>query len=134
MDKYYKIESVNELLPGLECQVKSDDDEWQNIVFSPDSPFLDLLKTILWAKNVKHGEVRCKYLDEEDIKSLGWNKQDIKSYDMYTIRSENGVYDLVIKKNVLIRQWSAGTEDDNIFYGTIKNKAQLKLIMEMIGI
>jgi hypothetical protein len=132
MDKYYKIESVNELLPGLECQVKSDDDEWQNIVFSPDSPFLDLLKTILWAKNVKHGEVRCKYLDEEDIKSLGW----IIRNGLCT--SKNETHDLSYlekyKKWYIIEITDEPENDTLVFKGTIKNKAQLKLIMEMIGI
>lgn len=93
---------------------------------------------------IKDGSVRVKYLDKEDIESLGW-KYVIPNDGEYTIdnyysivkdipepnKTTIGIKLRVIGDNTSI--WSDDT-DATYFDGTIKNKSELKKLMQQISI
>jgi hypothetical protein len=82
---------------------------------------------------------RVKYLDREDIESLGW-EPDTSSGDftMYHLNSSNK-YDYSLSFNggykrtenliITIKYY-----DNILFKGTIKNKSELNKLMEQLGI
>lgn len=96
----------------------------------------DLFLNNLYRDNEEEFNLRVKHLDREDIESLGFKllKEDL-----------NGKA-FIHKINVELQIWwsSKGTIDiDNgmsysdcrtYFYGTIKNKSELKRVLKMIGI
>lgn len=82
-------------------------------------------------------EFRVKYLDKEDIESLGWefkNKElgilvntlvfNKKKYSLHYERGNYGIYILI----------NDDYSDYRHFSGTIKNKSELKKLMQMLNI
>ena len=84
-------------------------------------------------EDIEDGEIRVKYLDKEDVLSLGWepfaNKEDyvfdyfINQYDSYQIHTQ---FD---NQFTQIYNWG-GT----VFEGVVKNKSELKKLMQMLDI
>lgn len=88
--------------------------------------------------------VRVKYLDKDDIEELGF-KYDSDSgtfklwsnYEMYEIKVSQGVINIerfyqtkLVAKILPFSEWKSF----NIFNGIIKNKSELKDILEKLGI
>ena len=110
---------------------------------------------IIQNKNIKDGEIRVKYLDREDIESLGWTNYKKSVWDYYEIekqfRLSSGhwgskwmlqhdranefitIEDNDIGFNVIIKASISGNED-TLFEGTIKNKSELLRLMKQLGI
>jgi len=100
---------------------------------------------------IKHSAIRVKYLDREDIESLGWKsfiKDDNSNMYNYFIKMpKNYQYELAhimyfpddrkcyinfeIKKRMMIN-YPERMHDK--FIGEIKNKSQLRQVMQMVGI
>lgn len=87
-------------------------------------------------------DIRVKYLDKEDIESLGWEAQFPKN-DLFNIRPDRANADLYqMDYDCFFREKNEGVgieicnvnENYIIFSGKIKNKSELKKVMEMIGI
>jgi hypothetical protein len=75
-------------------------------------------------------KIRVKYLDREDIESLGFEKH--KRIDNYYMLD-----DLIIRlKNnkILIFQYDEYTIDKLLFEGTVKNKSELKRLLKQLKI
>lgn len=139
MEKYYTLE-FDDLIYGLECEIKTKG-EWKKWTFNSESKLLNLINILLLAKNIKYGEVRCKYLDKDDIESLGFK---CKNPRLYKLNEEYELFPLGDNK-ILIREILTESNFnkrlDNkqavycqLFNGIIKNKAELKRIMKMIEI
>ena len=102
--------------------------------------------------------VRVKYLDREDIESLGWKHSLIQNYK-YTdsfFKDSNPKYaqwSLELNDTMSMQKDGKYVSDENeinsvcikffhpddssgqtIFYGTIKNKSELKKVLKMLGI
>jgi hypothetical protein len=79
---------------------------------------------------IDHEDYRVKCLDEQDIIYLGWhdNLKHDKDGFLYCIEQ--------IENNVLITQigTAALKQDAVLFFGNIKNKSELKRIMQMLKI
>lgn len=91
---------------------------------------------------IEDGEIRVKYLDKEDIESLGW--ENVENRGM----SEN--YGYSFQKPILylsggnayyrLRYWYTNHRvrieplGGPIFDGTIKNKSELKVLLRQLGI
>ena len=106
-----------------------------------------------WFDEILKGirDVRVKYLDEEDIKSLGFAPmKSIKNYqenfmmtDIYrSLNEEVGgimwinariLYNPDIHKIIIYGEFT-GCEEERFFEGTIKNKSELKKILEQLNI
>ena len=89
--------------------------------------------------------VRVKYLDKEDIESLGWKFNDNMSVvsQLYYLYEKDG-YDLSVwyrKEGLLLVIRKVNKSSDNIvvhshsiFYGYIKNKSELKTLLKQLRI
>ena len=86
---------------------------------------------------ISERDFRVKYLDKEDIESLDWEyfdqyrdggtsiyRKDDKTLTYYGTNRIKEDYTLIIHNN-------AGSR---FFYGTIKNKSELKKVLKMLGI
>ena len=78
------------------------------------------------------GDMLVKYLDQEDIESLGFEliESDESGFNDFEKIFNNGVHRLVYNPShfVIIRVGKI-----NMFAGTIKNKSELERVLEMIG-
>jgi hypothetical protein len=90
-------------------------------------------------KAISNGWVRVKYLDREDIESLGF-KSIGQSVFKSKIRNErDGDFrdiHIIKRSHILIATGDAETpytDWDTVFVGTIKNKSELKKVLKMIG-
>lgn len=136
-NKYYTPE-IDEFYVGVECET-NEDGEWEYYRIKKYTSLLELDKLL------KLGGVRVKYLDKEDIESLGWKTpihslkvfgEGIEYYfkcqngDNYWLRMDEFVNGSKIKIHNGI-DW----EDNHIYADfKIKNKAELKKLMKQIGI
>ncbi len=81
---------------------------------------------------------RVKYLDKEDIESLGWKLYEESG--LYLMSNRGYVYMLTRSHGQIIIQMelTVGAEttntDGTIFRGTIKNKSELKQLMKQLNI
>lgn len=88
---------------------------------------------------IEEKQCRVKYLDQEDIESLGWKSAggylNIKNFELSTGNAE---------KNTKENQWKLQLKEDNKiiieqyrwmrFFGTIKNKSELIKLMQQLDI
>lgn len=74
--------------------------------------------------------VRVKYLDEEDIESLGWIMDSIYSFIKGDWMIEVNINELIDRKDTL----DIYLVSDCRFKGYIKNKSELKRLMDQLGI
>jgi hypothetical protein len=81
--------------------------------------------------NIRKTEFRVKCLDKEDIESLGFiqDENDSQWFDYKTERY------WIYKENEKDWRWIISDEESEVsFAGKIKNKSELKKIMQMLGI
>ena len=126
---------------GLKTKEEFDSKDWERDVF--DGLHFPYLYRALNGLNAERGlcHIRVKYLDREDIESLGFKSKGFlntntgyptlevfeklfsqKIYDKWTIRFSS-------KGTLLVKQGSGDR-----FYGTIKNKSELKRLLKQLGI
>lgn len=127
-EKYYTPD-INEFAIGLECEIKKiagREITWEPTVINE--------RNIGWIiskfKSVKMDgpQIRIKYLDSDDIHSCGFETQgngnrlwkNAKNYSL--VHNPGGV--VVIEDDA----------DDCLFYGKIKNKSELKKLLQMLEI
>ena len=87
------------------------------------------------AENIKEELIRVKYLDKEDIESLGFKKTHsdldfvlkIKNIFTYELRHEIAINGIIIKRKDM-------SQDTCVFAGTIKNKSELKKLLKQLNI
>ena len=122
-NKYYTPE-IEEFHVGFEYEwVKPDRTETIK---------LECLNNIgfLWGITIPEG-VRVKYLDQEDIESLGFKQSKT---DKYWYDSKCGRY-WVHKESIDDWRWIISDEQSEVsFAGTIKNKSELKRVLKMLNI
>lgn len=132
-EKYY-IPAIEEFRPGFEYEITSGY-EWVKKTFSKKD-----LKSFLYENlenGINQGYIRVKYLDKEDIESLGFevfgkgnNTFQIKKDTSYLLHlSTNKVY---IYKDIEKPRKSDATI--TIFEGKIKNKSELKILLQQLEI
>ena len=148
-DKYYTPE-IEEFHVGFECEVLFQ--TWEG---GDTEPVSDIQKVIIggdskydrhlegdFRKNGKEvlEHVRVKYLDREDIEGLGFTYKTIYR-DGGTSIFTKGSFELVFKGSnwatpSLSVKIAEGDARDNklLFFGDVKNKSELKLILKQIGI
>lgn len=116
----------------------------KNLEYATTNEFDDILN------NLKKEQVRVKYLDEKDILSLGfefdktnkmryWYKweqyneriQEDKSYRYWNLYLVHDPDENLIKVTADI---SDGNQDEKFFEGIIKNKSELKKLLEQLNI
>ena len=132
MDKYYTPE-LEEFHIGFEYEWLNENNEW----IKETSPTEITIKDF----NKQTYGLRVKYLNKEDIESLGWfHKYDDFSFGEF-IKSKNGEVDYHLtfdyeNKNLIIGLYNNEDTEfyDNIFIGTIKNKSELIKLLKQLKI
>jgi hypothetical protein len=131
MENKYYTPTIEEFHIGFECETKDDVSDFDGtiILSAYDTEYLDRL--------IKNKSVRVKYLDREDIESLGFvccGKDADFDYIGYNL--DNGFQ---------LQQWEKGqysieryptspTGRTVHFAGIIKNKSELKKLMQQLQI
>lgn len=136
MENKYYTPSIEEFHIGFEFEMKNRQSKngFANHVFTKDYDLERtdcVLKDILTERNTKNPslfEIRVKYLDHEDIISLGWKEIGGK----YFIKKENIKIWLTLHDDNTIK--IEEEFDDKKFDGKIKNKSELKKLMQMLDI
>ncbi len=165
MEKYYTPE-LSELYEGFEYEILEESyklissipptKKWRRDSFSLDTNCIEgwCLNYLLEGEVVDPDRVRVKYLDKEDIQSLGWTldefiprgEMDCKWYDDFHLKNIKLCFwgdigkrwkdidyipfvDTIWCYKVLII-----LNEDMIFKGTLKNKSELKILMKQLNI
>lgn len=165
-DKYY-IPTIEEFYRGFEYEFNSttlygsltvgDVAGWQKTQFyggsgpeDENSEMEDINQAINGFEDIR---VRVKYLDEDDLKSLGW----VKYKDVTVVGTELSSFRFILNEmclwftpyniynnrtmTVCISEKDKEKSGEGfivtgprIFYGTIKNKSELQRLMKQLGI
>jgi hypothetical protein len=137
MENKYYVPSIEEFCVGFEYEEQVKEGIWNYQICSIND--FDKLGEFTF-RHLLEIRTRVKYLDREDIESLGFKyvpaeNKYIQEYfikDNITIRlysyNEIGIY----KKNFYCGEF--GNEYIYYFSGTIKNKSELKKLMKQLGI
>jgi len=88
---------------------------------------------------IKDGAVRVKYLNQEDIESLGFDLDSTVKQESFYIKGNimnDNEYQLIYRdKEGTTEIYSTNNNNNpNSFYGIIKNKSELKKILKQIGL
>ncbi len=131
-DKFY-TPTIEDFHVGFECEI-FENEKWNNHTLHKGD-----LNGLFYYKTLHQNNLRVKYLDQQDLESLGWN---FEGKNGFTINKKFWL-DLYDKDkfscNIHIEEGSSlGTfemeEVDTLFHGTIKNKSELKKLMQQLGI
>lgn len=136
--KYY-TPTIDEFYIGFKYELKLRN-RW---VIEKYEPGEDCLVGDIMYK-LKNEDIRVKYLDQEDIESLGWeaglinvgnNELDTYGIGSYVITTPVGVYN---KTKVIDISYVSPMNNNErlsrVFRGIIKNKSELKKLMKQLGI
>jgi len=133
--KYY-IPTIEEFHVGFEYEMNPTEDG-ENIAFVVGEG--DLSYVEIW---LREKLVRIKYLDQEDIESLGFEFEEEDS-DFITFRKHNDdqyYWEIHVVKDKIwkdiyiceVNLYKTGWEEPK-FEGDIKNKSELKIVLKQIG-
>lgn len=133
-NKYYTPE-IEEFHIGFEFEYKKYRDVWVKSSFD---------KSHLEEGFDTYSIFRVKYLDKEDIESLGWEFKEeyhISDYPEDKIELGSICYSYTFKKGMLLkytpkykRLLVENLKNKSRFSGNIKNKSELKRLMKQLGI
>lgn len=143
MNKYY-IPKLEEFCTGFAYEVLcnpskvSKNDPAYYLVWSKETFYLNeshikLIKYVDIQKGFEEeGSIRVKYLDQEDIESLGFRKPHSRGDNF--IRGGEFDRDLISDCGDNYYHIFKGTNTEFHFFGKIKNKSELMKILEMLNI
>lgn len=120
-NKYY-IPTIEEFYVGFEYEIKNA--FWDKII-STKNIFYESLEY-----HLNNGNIRVKYLDQEDIESLGFIKH--KTIDNYW--KLNNIVLRIKNFKISIYVYDDYTVDKLIFEGIIKNKSELIKLLKQLNI
>lgn len=132
-NKYY-VPIIEEFCVGFEFYVDINGEKFKNTFGEVYSE--------LWQINelIEIGSAYVKYLDKEDIEVLGW-KSSGNENELYSIKwienptdRKNAIWLKKFGENRLQIIDSRHEWHVSLFYGTIKNKSELKRLMKQLGI
>ena len=119
------------LKTGEESDATESKEIWEKSIFSGNE--FDIWKSSFkFDDSLRDGQIRVKYLDREDIESLGFKKyypNQNYNYDYWY----NGI---LLRSNNFV-EFSIQCDEKpyaQLFKGVIKNKSELKQVLKMIGV
>lgn len=128
-EEYYYIPFIEEFYIGFEYEYYVMN-VWQQVAFHPS----DFAYTETWLENLDKKLLRVKYLDKEDIESLGFNTTaEYDRYIEFTDGNKKFLYRMEYKTMYIEDQPSPNTTR-TLFYGIIKNKSELKQLLKQLQI
>lgn len=147
-NKYY-VPEISEFHVGFEYEFLknhgSPDEIWEprklkTISDGEDDPYLGYtFKSLESYDNVFiRNAWRVKYLNREDIESLGWENEFNEMFGENKYKLNNYIITSIFKNNqtvdISLLPLFKGQGLTRIFRGTIKNKSELKKLMKQLGI
>ncbi len=138
IDSKYYTPKLEEFHIGFEYEIK-ENNGYRKIIFDGYTPLIE--KSFCgdygdWydslEEDIKIGIIRVKYLDKEDVESLGWIKNHLQLDNEFILRdNQNRLWGLVIYKegNINLINNKGYFTDVNI-----KNKSELNKLMEQLNI
>jgi hypothetical protein len=136
MEKHY-VPEIEEFHVGFEYERRHLGDNWIS-----DTWLFHQFSEGRFLANLSYAEsIRVKYLDDEDVISLGFNQITHDCFNLnvplYRGREQQEVR-LIIRQTVLIYLAQDAkyndTDTTNLFTGTIKNKSELKKLLTQLQI
>jgi hypothetical protein len=144
-NKYYPPK-IEEFYPGFEYEVMIPEKQtWSKETFYLNDSHINFIKYVDIQNEFTKNKIRVKYLDKEDIESLGFILKH-KSIDLWfekpgiTLREDGyhlkniklnyGIHDQKLK---IVFDYTSG-ETQVHFEGKIKNKSEFKKILKQLGI
>lgn len=150
-EKYY-VPDIGEFCVGFKYEQFGPDGEWSKEIYGGDNPALGWMLPAEFFGKFCDEYVRVKYLDREDINSLGWHGCSVLDYkekehdfvDGWEFSLGDGKTTYVLQ-NVKYNKWVIWRQDcyneasgnwtaQDMFFGEIKNKSELKRLMNQLGI
>lgn len=135
MSKYYTPE-IEEFIYGLKYEMKPTNYGWERSreFLYPESihDLIHLHGPTALEPYINKERIRVKYLDREDIESLGFKGQEANS-----VYYKRDGYRLVLWPHGFITSIYKvynGSEEEKIFDGCIKNKSELKKLLKQLKI
>jgi len=150
MNNKYYTPSIEEFYQGFEYE------RWVNSAYTPEKYSKEIFQFVdkdnIWNEDITNrlacvysggDSIRVKYIDKEDIESLGWIYNDISKEFNYKFKKEFN-YRLWFSPNnpdlfsIRIEGWYSreGKIDAkfDMFLGNLKNKSELKKLMQQLHI
>ncbi len=146
-NKYY-TPTIDEFYVGFECELRNSSDdnnfEWEQFKIATVDDGLISNSLMDWSfydsrNAIEDQSIRVKYLDKEDIESLGWKQSRESNCSEIEFIMDLGnrldnlglIYD---EEDQYLRIHWFGEGDITRFSGTIKNKSELKKLMKQLDI
>lgn len=143
MENKYYIPELKEFFVGFEYEYITVNDEFVKNIYGSDKPEdteqmdIGLIKRIL-KENI--GEIRTKYLDKDDIESIGFKNikdnlyKSIKTYLGVSTGDDKKLCILMNAQDICIYYLSNRGEEYIKYEGQCKNLSKLKMYLEDIGV
>lgn len=141
MENKFYTPSIEEFHVGFEYEelygTWTDKPYWKKVIWTKDDFYNDHHCYML-TDAYEQGNLRVKYLDREDIESLGFKVPNEGARWQF----ENGVYKLYVTPYIYTGDVAPndritikdGRDDHGYFDGIIKNKSELKRLLKQLGI
>lgn len=148
MDNKYYIPSIEEFHVGFEYEELASGDrftssahgKWVPLI-QDENDFLAVYESYsILPELIKDEKLRVKYLDQEDIESLGWNYEKLSAgTESYYFTKDEYWMDIDFNFNgkIWLRIYeSQGTVESelNYFSGFLNNKSELRKLLTQLGI
>tara|TARA_R110000782_G_C14585162_1_gene389023 strand:+ start:192 stop:596 length:405 start_codon:yes stop_codon:yes gene_type:complete len=131
MENKFYVPELEEFCIGFEYQELNHKNEWFDKEYGSFLP-----KTI--SQYIKDKEIRVKHLDREDIEAEGWNYSNLaKNYCIIDDKQDGintlGLWLNIVGDKIQIIDCRIPMHEV-LFYGTIKNKTELRKLMIQLNI
>ena len=140
-DKYYTPD-ISEFYEGFEFEelIENDDEteEWYQVVYHTNDFITDdgwIIQSPIYDRGIEDW-IRVKYLDKEDIESLGFEHDQTTKDGSYFYKGsliDDNQWSLC-KNGLSIDIYDINNKSDFRFNGTIKNKSELKRLLKQLNI
>jgi len=138
MESQYYFPTIDEFFCGFECEIKGkNESNWSKLVLGKDAIW-HLFTNLEYLEQATE-QIRVKHLDRQDIEECGWERDSTSSdWSAFNLKSEAKYNHCLtidvgskkeIGKNIVIFN-----NEGTIFKGAIRNKSELKKLMQMLNI
>lgn len=140
-DSKYYTPRIEEFHVGFEFEEEFHAPNWNKLIKPPKDLYewvhlkLDTSHSISRiTSKIKKSKVRVKYLDQEDIESLGFKFMLDAGVEIW-FEEQKEIYSLYLRNRGSVKITKKIEEDFiiSLFEGKIKNKSELKKILKQIG-
>ena len=142
-DEKYYTPTIEEFRTGFEYELMIPEKEtWSKEIFYLNESHIELIKYVSIQNEFTKNKIRVKYLNKEDIESLGFKTTYLGHSDICKdetfqciINNKDYQFTLYDDNRFVIEHQNWDTEElEMLFNGTIKNKSELKILLKQLNI